>query len=389
MTKVFLLLALAVTALSPNAARAEDPEIKVQYKIGDGLYIGDGVANSVHLQGRVQTRLTHSILENALNTTTFSVPRAEIRIDGFTYNKKIKFGFEMNLATRTAATTRAVCATPACASTVNVISAESTSGVAVMNDYFIDWTPTTYFGVQSGQFKVPFLEQQLTSSTKQQFVDRSISTTAFDFSRDIGMNVHGGFTDDKLLYNVFVMNGDGANSFNRNKQNMLIGTRIEGSILGKYKPSEADVDNSQTPNLGAGVAVALNQRSSAIQSSTIPAYKQAVSTTFDVGYKYKGLSIQNAEMLTRKTEGTNLTNWGWNTQVGYFVKPKKVEVAVKQGGVIYSNATVNQYEYAAGVNYYVKGHGIKFQTDYTLLANSGGVQNKNDHVVRAAMNLIF
>lgn len=76
-------LLLLLSGFTNQALFAEESDgIRVQYKVGDGTYIGDGS-----------------------DTDTFSVPRAEIRMDGFTLEKKLKYSFEMNLATRNRATT--------------------------------------------------------------------------------------------------------------------------------------------------------------------------------------------------------------------------------------------------------------------------------------------
>ncbi|MBI3541444.1 MAG: hypothetical protein HY073_04840 [Deltaproteobacteria bacterium] len=398
--KTVLALVLSIGLMAGLVARssnlfAEEEDIRLQYKVGEGLFIGNG-DNLVHLQGRTQARFTFTGMNGSRSTDSFSVPRAEIRIDGHTLERKLKYGFEMNLATRAAGTTTSVCsssgtaAAPCPAAKTSVLS--STTGLAVLNDYYVDWVPTAYFGLQVGQFKVPFLIQQLTSSTKQQFVDRSSSTTAFDLGRDIGMNVHGALFDKKMNYAVFFMNGDGANSLNRDERALMAGTRVEFPILGEYAYSESDVSNSDTPNLGVGIAYAFNQPATAPQGN-IPTFTKMSEGTLDVGYKYKGFSFQGAGMFSRAHEVVALTNWGYNAQVGYFLIPKILEVAVREGGTVFSGATINQYEHAMGVNYFVKGkgHGIKFQLDSAILRNSRATAAPftNDYRTRLAMNLIF
>lgn len=387
--------AVLAAILGLVALQAQADDIKVKYKVGDGLTIGDD-DNQVHIQGRFQGRLTHSMLGAATpDTTSFSVPRAEIRIDGFTLEKKLKFGFEMNLNTRAGNTTTTVCASTGAATgicpggTTTVLTAASTSGLATLNDYYADWVPYSYFGIQVGQFKVPFLIQQLTSSTKQQFVDRSMATGLFDLGRDLGVNLHGSVFDKKLGYAVAVMNGDGANTLNRNLRALLVATRLDWSILGEYKTLESDADYSQTPQLGVGVAYAFNERASAMQRGTIAAGIKAHNLTADTGIKYKGFSWQAAGMLSRSVEGASVTNYGFNTQAGYTLIPKRLEVAGKFGAAVLNGATANEYEYAGGVNYFIKGHPIKLQADFTHLRNSGGTAAKNDNIVRAAMNIIF
>ncbi len=376
-----------------NTAHADD--IRAVYKIGDGLSIGDGGDNLIHFQGRVQPRFTLTKVEGAPTTDGFSINRGEFRVDGFVLGKKLKYGLEFNFATTGTKSTATACTNDPCTTTATVLTSTGNNGLASLNDYYIDWVPTKEFGLQFGQFKVPFLIQQLTSSTKQQFIDRSLTTGFFDLTRDVGVNAHGGVLDGKLNYAAFLMNGEGPNSVNINSQHLMAGVRFDVPILGTYEYSETDVGNSEDHNLGFGLAYAFNDNgNAAIQNSSIARYTRASHGTFDLGYKHKGLSLQGALMLTRAMEGTKLTNWGYNVQAGYFFIPKTFELAVRQGGTVFSNAAANpnnQYEYALGMNYFPwqKGHGVKFQVNYTFLDNNGGSLNVQGHRVNAAMNLIF
>ena len=390
-----MVLIAGLVLIGPAAASAEGDGMRASYKVGDGLKIGDG-NNLVHLQGRVQGRFTYNLLEGAADNDTWAIQRGKIKIEGFTLEKKLKFGFQMNLSTRARATTTAVCGTPTdadgdgqidtCAAT-NAVTTESTTGLATLEDYYVDYVPFSFFGVKIGQFKVPFLMQELTSSGKQQFVDRSLSTGFFNLSRDLGVTLHCDFWEKGLNYNLFFMNGDGINTINRN-QSLMAGVRLEYPILGEYKPSESDTDDSQEHNLGVGLAYAFNELGSAFVNGTVPAGAKMSLGTLDVGYKYKGFSFQGAGMISRSHDTAKLTNYGWNAQVGYFIVPKKFEVAVRSAGTVFSNALPNQYEYAAALNYFIAGHGIKLQTDYALIMNNRGL-NLNDHRVRTQVQVIF
>lgn len=390
--------ALVVSACLANAGIVKADDIRTVYKVGDGLSIGDG-ENLVHFQGRGQARFTFQKTEWSPATDGFSINRGEFRVDGFVLGKKLKYGLEFNFATTGTKSTSSVCTDAACtpASKVNALTSTSNNGLASLNDFYIDWVPTKEFGIQVGQFKVPFLVQQLTSSTKQQFIDRGqASTNYFDLVRDVGANVHGTVLDGKLNYAVFAMNGEGANTINNNNtgQHLLTGARLEVPVMGTYEYSETDVGNSEDQNLGFGLAYAFNDNVSSIQNGTIAAYTRSSHGTLDAGYKHKGLSLQGALMITRAMENTKLTNWGYNVQAGYFFVPKTLEVAVRQGGTIFSNTSTkpnNQYEYAVGMNYFPwqKGHGIKFQVNYTLIDNNGGVKDQQSHRINTAMNLIF
>lgn len=370
-----------------GALRAEDPEgMRASYKAGDGLKIGDG-DNLVHIQGRVQPRFTYDGFEEAPDKDTWAIQRGKIKIEGFTLKKKIRFGFQMNLATRSGATTSPVCTDAGCTTTVNAVTRDTTTGLATLEDYYVDYVPYDFFAIKVGQFKVPFLMQELTSSGKQQFVDRSLATGHFNLARDLGVTLHGDFWEHGLNYNVFFMNGDGINTINRN-QSLMAGLRLEFPILGEYKPSESDTDDSQEHNLGVGLAYAFNELGSSFVNGTVPAGAKLSLGTLDVGWKYKGWSIQTAGMISRSHDLLKLTNFGWNAQVGYFIVPKKFEVALRTDGTVFSDAIPNQYEHQVAFNYFILGHGLKIQTDYGLLMNVRGL-NLNDHRVRSQLQLIF
>lgn len=358
-----VLMLVLFSFISPAMAE-ERGSLQLQYKPGDGLKVGDG-NNLISLQARVQGRFTYNALENAADNDTFAIQRGKIKIEGHTMEKELKFYFQTNLATR----------------------ANNTTGLAILEDYYVDYVPEKIFGIRVGQFKVPFLIQELTSSGKQQFVDRSLSTGFFNLARDIGASLHGDLWDHGLNYWLFAMNGDGVNTVNAN-QSIMVGTRFEYPIFGDYLPSESDTDHSPEPNLGMGLAMAYNEVGNAMQAGTIAGGTKIITGTFDAGYKFEGLSAQISAMATKALDTAVLTNWGYNAQVGYFLVPKKFEVAGRGAGAIFDAATPHQYEYALALNYFVLGHGFKFQTDYAFLMNNRGI-NLNDHRVRNQLQVIF
>ena len=366
---------------------AEAEAVQASYKVGEGLKIGNETSQ-IAIKTMLQSRFTYEGLEGAPNTDTFAVQKGEIKAEGYVMEKKLRFGLGLNVATRSRATTTAVCTNAGCTSTANAVTAESTSGLDTLNDFYFDWVPTSQnFGIKGGQYKVPFLMQELTSSVKQQFVDRAIATDPFNFKRDLGITFHGSVMESPLTYAVFVMNGDGANTINRNKS-VLTGVRFELPILGTYVASESDTEYSENHNLGVGAAYAFNEAAAAVQAGTIAADTKANHGTLDVGYKYQGWSFQGAGMLTKTMEGASVTNYGYNAQVGKFLIPKHLEVAARADGLIFDGAAANQYEYSTGLNYFIVGHGIKLQSDYAVLLNSRG-QDLNDHRIRVQMQVVF
>ncbi len=382
-----------------GTAKAEDP--KLSYKMGRGFSIESPDDNfKITIGGYVQPRFTYLKREKNSYTDGFNIQRGKITLDGNVLSKNLKYGFAMNLATRSAATKTTVCKTAACtgsSGTTSVVSGESTAGLATLDDYFVDWVPSDAIGIKVGQFKVPFEMQELTSDTKLQFVDRSLSNNFFDFVRDIGMNLHGRLLDNKFGYNLFIFNGQGQNNTN-SLQGMMTGARVDYSLLGTYDPTEGDIDMSQKPNLGTGIAYiyatemdgagAISENGTLTATSSSSGGTQASNGTWDAGFKYKGLSLQTALMLTRTYEKAALTNWGYNGQIGYMIIPRHFEFALKTGGAVFSNAVRNEYEYAADLNYFFKGHAVKLQADYTYLVNNRA-STLNDQQFRTQLQLMF
>ncbi len=391
-TVTALILAVGLILIGNSVRAADEEGPKIYYKDGVHIDSADG-NNTLQIQGRGGVRFEFIGKNHALSTDSFSLSRAEIRLEGTVFSRKLKYGFEMNLATRSKATTSAVCTNAACTTTANAVTAESTSGLAVLNDYYFDWIATDSIGIKAGQFKAPFLMQQLTSSTKQQFVDRGLGTSFFDLGRDMGATIHGDVLDYHLAYNLFVMNGQGANELNRNPKALLVGARFEAPIVGKYVYSESDVDYSETPSAGVGVAYAFNERGTTnlTQSSTLPAFSKVSHATIDMGLKYHGFSFQGAGAVSHLHDAPTLNNFGYNAQVGYFIVPKKVEIAGRESGAIISGATLDQFEHAVVANYFVKGHSVKWQNEYAILRNTQGAAagTVTDHRFRSQVSFIF
>lgn len=367
-----VILAVLMIVLGSYKAFAEDP--KFSYKIGKGLTFEVPDENfKLNLYGFVQPRFTYNHLEAAPDTDTFTINRGKIGLNG-TVMKTFNFGFMLNLATRGAA------GAPA-----------ATTGLAVLDDYYVDWVPKTYFGIKVGQFKIPYLMQEITSDTKVQFVDRALANGFFSFVRDIGINLHGRSHNDRFGYNAFLFNGDGVNNFNSN-QGLTFGTRLDYAISGKYDLSESDIDRSETPNAGVGLAYvfadSMNGLGQMSENGTIPAGTKAHNVTFDAGIKYKGFSFLGDGMLTSTAEGASVKNYGLTGQVGYMIVPHHVELAAKTSAALFNKAVRNEYEYALGFNYFIKGHAIKLATDYSYLVNARGF-GLNDHRVRSQLQLMF
>lgn len=362
-----ILFFTAASGLHAEEGEQKENPVKISYKFGKGLTFESTDGDySLTLSAHIQGRFTYDGLELAADDNTFAIQRGKIRIEGNVFDKTVKYGFQMDLSTRT-------------------------GGNATLDDYYIDWIPNNYFGLKFGQYKVPFLVQELVADSKLQFVDRGLSTGFFDLRRDIGLTIHGDIVKDKVSYAAFALNGDGANTFNTN-QGIMGGARLEYAVTGTYDRSEPDVEDSKKPNVGIGLAYvfhdSLNSTGAMSQGGTIPVGSKSSLATLDLGVKYRGFSFRGAGMLTRDHEDLGITNIGYNAQVGYFVVPKKFEIAVGHGAVFFDSIVPNQYEYVGGIDYFIKDYALRVHADYGFIMNNRGL-NLNDHRVRAQVQLML
>lgn len=348
------------------ASSSATADVKIGYKVGKGITFESPDGDyKLNLLLPVQFRFTYNNLESAADNNTFAINQASLKAKGNVFNENLRYEFKLKGATRTA-----------------------NSGNVVVEDMWMDYFPVSYFGIRAGQIKTPFMVQGMNSSEALQFVDRSLFAGIFNPGLDIGVDVHGNLFHKKANYHIFALNGDGQNTINTN-QGLMVGGRLEYVPFGELKYSESDPENSQELNLAFGAGYMYNSKGTTYQAGTIPFGTKASTGTVDATVKYKGFSFQGMAALTRAHEApTKLTNFGYNGQVGYFLIPEHLEVAAKYGGVIFSDAIRNQYEYSLGLNYFVVGHGIKIQTDYALLQNVRG-SNLNDHRIRSQVQVVF
>jgi phosphate-selective porin OprO/OprP len=297
------------------------------------------------------------------------------------------------------------------------------SGTAqMMEDAWINYRFVEEAQLQAGQFKMPFSRGELTSDGALQFVDRSNAVDSFKPSYDIGAMVQGKAAGGKLAYNAGLFNGTGQ-SGTRTTNSGAWAARVVFNPFGEMRYSEPDLENTPTPllALGAGYfANTLKRNGNATfldTSSTLPAYagtsgwlgKAAANTAifdntervdvgtygFDAAFKWRGLSAAG-EYFGGKAEGQDLGRTvkarGYYGQAGYFLLPKKLEVAARYSSVDPNREKTQdlQVEVTGAVSYYFQGHNLKLQGDYTNIHKQvAGKQATDDKQVRVQAQLAF
>ncbi len=261
----------------------------------------------------------------------------------------------------------------------------------------VTYSPADYFSLEMGTVTHHFDRLSMASSGTFMFVESPLAATQDDGIQDLSLSRPSfGFTDapgltvsgnikDKLLYGVTVTNGDNPNgnstfTSNFNKR-MSSSFRLQYNILKDPGYAESDLGWSETPAFDVAVGGGyLDQGNIDAYSSGTVYYRYNLQGTADATFKYKGLSvigaiygrIQYATSLVTNNY-MSLQDVGYYGQAGYFVIPKKLEVAARASQIFREGPLNDSSEYNAGVNWYIHGNNVKWQNTAGLVRSYDSV----------------
>jgi phosphate-selective porin OprO and OprP len=353
-----ILLLAAATHAQAQTPTPTPPETKVDASRG-GITISSGV-NSLTIGARMQFRWTLDDREEASADTAgaglgaedgvssqFDIPRMRVSFSGGVFRPWLRYNFQYEFS-RT--------------------SGESASKI---KDALIEIRPTGRpFRVSIGQFKAPFGLQQLTSSGRLQFVDRAITDSKFNPSRDMGLMLSGSAAGRRLGYDVGLFNGSGE-SVRQNTRAHLWAARAYFQPFGTYALSEGSSDAPDRPVLHVGAGVRGGKQIRGRTSAGV--FDRADSqNAFNLEFAVKASRLYaTAEHFWMSDEqenpavGPTIDSRGFHVQAGYMVVPRRVEV-----GLLHARITpdadeedADVTETRAVVSYYWQAHSLKLQAD--------------------------
>jgi len=164
-----------VAKLRAAAEKKSTEGAKVDFKRGLTIESADG-ENKVRFSGRLHADYKQYLGDNP-NSDSFFIRRARLAGIGTLY-KYYDF----------------------------MVEADFGQGSARLNDAFLNIRYVPYAQFMFGQFKVPFLMEELHSDNWIDFVERSLADN-WAPSRDMGMMIHGNIAKDLLYYQLGVFNG--------------------------------------------------------------------------------------------------------------------------------------------------------------------------------------
>lgn len=269
---------------------------------------------------------------------------------------------------------------------------------------WVNYQLTKEWGFRGGAFKVPFLVEELTVASKQQAIDRSLTTCLF--TAGIAEGVQAYYVKDNL--NVALMVHDGSNSvstdFMSDNTDFGVASRVEYLFGGKPKEfCDFEGWSDITPGTRVGVGVDYEQGESG-GAEVANQFKY----TADVTYKRPGWSVFVAGIgkYTEDAAGEDVNQYAVQAQGGYFIVPDKLELYTRYehlwlDGLFGSAPAIDDQLdlVTVGANYFFAKHSAKFTFDVGylfdavpsnvsgvgVLASPGGPQV----IVRAGVQLAF
>jgi phosphate-selective porin OprO and OprP len=277
--------------------------------------------------------------------------------------------------------------------------------------------------ITAGLMRLPYSAQNMTVGAALQMMDRSLAQYAFAPDRSIGVMAHGNLFDRRLTYFAAITNGlynpDDSPSREELDTNFAYIARLVYYIFGKGDSlfetrsgyPESDLFYSKDPMLRIGADFLVNDNNGDAGRGSAPGLFAAVpdrvrrgrgiggtmlvddigtqvwGASVDVGFKYRGLSI-NGEYYLRTVDGeSEFSQWeqltgkshschqqGGYLQAGYFLIPKKFELVGRIGG-IWDNDGDNVWEWGFGCNWFpFESYNLRLGADFIRISEVvGGV----------------
>ena len=318
----------------------------------------------LEMSSRVQVRFTEELPDDntqlpgtpakGVQRPSFRIRRAKFKLEGWMMRPWLTYETQVNFAAVTGANPGALLEDA-------VFDVDLSKGKGT-------------FRVHAGQFKPPYLMQEMASSGSQMFVDRALVSNAFFRGRETGVALWGATTNNKFEWRVGAFNGNGLTRTTNDNDKLQYNARL------MWQPN-----GSQVLNQRAWVSGALYSESD-FESTTTPIYAVGINwenlnnfaaTTgndqrwnafaVDGIYKFRGFSVNGMYAIAHRTPeaGAKFQAPGGFIQAGQLFSRRRYEVAFRYGAFDPSDLTARNTtkEIRGAFNFYYARHGLKWQSD--------------------------
>lgn len=382
------------TIVTPFPAPTPTPAPAESHLVGynKGFFIQNEDKSFVFLiNGKFQPRyrIKRDPKETPKGSHSFSVRRASVAFKG-TLREKLAFGFALQHSTNAADF-----------NSVNIIAA------------VLSYMPSPQFSIDTGMVGLPLDQAWFGSSSKMLFTDPALTATQTDqvetktitrsgFGGPDGLGVSFYGDVGRFYYVANLVNGAEDNyNFNKNKR-MAVGAMVGVNIMGDPRGAESDFNFSESPQLTLSAGLLREPKTIDASVGVLPAtIDYSVQGSTGVVFLYRGFAFRTegyAKVMNVTNRGSAVdlagkkTDLGYFASFGYFVLPKKFELAFMGAQIFREGVANDSHQVGFGFNWYLYEQNLKLQADYYLKKAYDRVVGKafqNSHTFDAQFTAYF
>ncbi len=302
-----------------------------------------------------------------------------------------------------------------------------------VKDAYIQYKGFSSNKLTIGNTKTPFSREFLTSSKKQQLVERTFVGDHNYGSPDrmLGLKLEGHNESKKLEYGVAFGSEsidpdddklDFDSPVNKNSdfnEGWVAAARLDFHPLGPLKKSQGDFKGDTKATIGVGVFTWSNDddnntrfcdgqdrkscdstSSGYTKASGKPDVDSVTGLEVSAAFRGKGLSVDaQYNSIDTDTVDPSITSGIYKSgsttlenlavEAGYMVVPSKLEVVVGYQSQDADNYTDTWTRTSFGLNWFIKEHDIKLQTTYRMGENLKGKKDNDEDELFVQMQYVF
>ena len=341
-----------------------------------GFVVKEGEEFSLKINGFTQARFTNLVPDVGSTNNNFDLALGRLAFSGNVFDSNVTYFMQYEATTF-----------------------GNTNGVNML-DWWIGYKAGEAGQFQMGRFILPYSRQFYTHPGELLFGDLSAADYAFNLQRAVGSSFGG--KAGGVGYHIVATNSiralDAGGQQNFGDE-MAVQGRLEFDILAPYGYLESSPKHVDEAQFSLGIAAAYNPIDESSGFQNVMPGDETVNVTIDTGYRFGRFGLQAAGYYRRNDVFAaglaDAHDWGYYGQLGYYVVPRKWELAARVSGVSFdqpNNPAVlgGVTEYTLGLNRYLHGHGVKLNTDYSLLRLHPFFDaDRNDHRIRIQFQILM
>ena len=218
------------------------------------------------------------------------------------------------------------------------------------------------WGLKAGTFKIPFLRQELISSSKQMGVDRSLVNEYFTLNYSDQVQLAYAADKFKLAFSISDGANGGLDDIGADAVDYALALRGELLLAGTWKQfDDVTAWSGDDTGLLLGAAIFFSEGDAA-NSGTADYTAWTVDASAEVGSL--GLLIAYMGADIDPDSGTSVSPWGLLVEAGYQIISDKLEPFIRWEFIDHDSASFEDLEVLTfGLNWYLRGHNAKLTTD--------------------------